>query len=355
MDLLVLFRKEAITVRRRWGLFLILLVLIPGVMVVGTVVFEQSIPRDIPVGLVGADESTTPDDIAIVRAGVAFFSTPVTYDTSAEARDALQREQVYFVIEVPANMTVDGAAANFTMVSDQTIVPFQEPANFTVAVMEFRLDRALPSDVAVEHQRLGARRVLPEYLVPTGLLAFVVVYALVYFPYHVQQERLVLDRLRTETRLDVVVASKLVFYGALLAGPTIVVGAVSSLLGYDVAATVPFTLGVLAVTFLYLAAGGLAVLFLLEFENAAIIVNLGLAFGVFALSSFVYPVGFFSPTRKAIARALPTHYSVILSRSAMLRDAPASLYADYLLWLVVAAAASLAALKGAIVLYEWRQ
>lgn len=355
MDLLVLFRKEAITVRRRAGLFLVLLVLIPGMMVVGTVVFEQSIPRDIPVGIVGADESTTPDDIAIVRGGVAFFSTPVTYNTSAEARDALQREQVYFVIEVPANMTVDGAAANFTMVSDQTIVPFQEPANFTVAVMEFRLDRSLPSDVTVKHQRLGSRRVLPEYLVPTGLLAFVVVYALVYLPYHVQHERLVLDRLRTESRLDVVVASKLLFYGALLAVPAVMVGVVSSQLGYDIAAMAPFTLGVLALTFVYLAATSLAVLFLFEFENAAIVVNLGLAFAVFALSSFVYPVGFFSPMRKAIARSLPTHYSVVLTRSAMLRDAPASLYADYLLWLVVTAAASLAALKAAVVLYEWRQ
>ncbi|MXV63903.1 ABC transporter permease [Natronorubrum sp. JWXQ-INN-674] len=354
MDLLALLRKETIAVRRNLRLVIVLLVLLPGGIVAGTAVFEQTIPRDVPVGLV-AQEDATEDDLAIAEAGVTAFATPIQYDSPDEARKALQREEVYLVVHLPGDVMNESATANVTIVSDHAFVPFEEPINESVDLAESEFDRSLPAEISVEHDRVGEPRSLSEFLVPTGLFAFVTVYALLYLPYQVRSERLVLDRLQTESRLDTVLASKLLFYGAALAIPVAVVAATAAWLGYDVAALSPMTLAVLGLTFLYLAAIGLAVLFALGLRQSALFANLGLVLGVFGLSSLVYPAGFFSTTHRTVSRALPTHYSAITTRSTMLRDAPASLYADYLLWLAATALASLVALKLALIVYQRRR
>lgn len=354
MDLLALLRKETITARRNLGLIVVLLVLLPGGIVAGTAIFEQTIPRDVPVGVV-ADEGATEDDVAIAEAGMVAFATPVEYESTAEAREALQREEVYLVVHVPGDVMNESGDANVTVVSDHAFVPFEEPVNESVGLAESEIDGLVGADVTVDHEQVGAPHTLSEFLVPTGLFAFVTLYALVYLPYQVRSERLVLDRLQTESRLDTVVASKLLFYGAVLVIPAAVVAALAVWLGYDVTVLSPLSVAVFGLTFVYLAAFGLAVLFALGLRQSALFVNLGLALAVFGLSSLVYPTGFFSSTQGTISRALPTYYSAITARSAMLRDAPASLYADYLLWLVATALVSLVALKLALVVYERRR
>ena len=355
MDLLALLRKEAITVRRNAGLFVVLLILIPGMLAGVTGVYERTIPEDVPVGVVAANEETSEGELAIARTGVRFFATPVDYDSRAAAKEALVREEVYLVVEVPPDLLTENASADVTVVSDRTIVPFEDPANVSTDIMDSRLDDELPANVSVDHDRLGEERELSEYLMTAGLMAFVFVYGLVFVPYQLRSERLVLDRLQTTSRLETVVASKLVFYGALAALPVLVVGAVAAVMGFDVAALRPFTIGVVILTFLMLAATGLAILFALMLDRTAIFVNVGVVFGLIALSSLVYPVGFFSTTRKAIARALPTHYATVTTRSAMLRDAPATLYADYVLVLVLSAVVALIALQVTLIQYRRRR
>ena len=355
MDFLALLRKEAITVRRNLGLFVVLLVLLPAMLAGVTGVYQHTIPEDIPVGVVAADEETTEDDLAIVRAGVTFFATSVDYDSPDAAREGLQREEVYLVVVVPPGLMTEGEPANITIVSDQTIVPFEEPANVTTSIVDSQLDRQLPSDVSVEHERLGEPRALSEYLIPVGLVAFVVIYGLVFVPYQVRNERLVLDRLQTTSSLETVLASKLVFYGAAVAVPAFVVGLTALYMGYEVAALTPFTFLTIFLTFLMLAATGLAILFALGLDRSALFVNVGLVFGIVALSGLLYPVGFFSTTEKVIARALPTHYAGVTTRSAMLRDTPMSLYTDYLLFLIGATVLALIALQLALIHYRRRR
>lgn len=354
MDLATLLRKESIAFRRNLGLAVVVLVLFPGAIAGGTIVFEQTIPRDVPVGIVAEDDASE-SDVEIVRAGLTSFATAEEYETGDEATRALQREQIYLVIRVPGELMEPDANATVTVVSDHTFVPFQEPVNETAGVAESELDRSFPANVAVEHEQVGTDRTLSEFLVPTGLFAFVVLYALVYLPYQLRSERLVLDRLQTESRLDLVVASKLLFYGASLAVPIVTVAAVSAWFGFDVAALSPATIGAVILTFGYLAALGLAVCFALGLEKIALVANLGLALGIFGLSSLVYPVGFFSTTQGTISRVVPTHYSAIVTRSTMLRDAPITLYADYLGWLVTATIASVGLLKLSLVAYERRR
>ena len=354
MDLVTLLRKESIALRRNLGPAVVLLVLLPGAIAGGTVVFEQTIPQDVPVGIVAEDDATE-NDVEIVRAGLASFATAAEYETTDEATQALQREQIYLVIRVPGELMEPEANATVTVVSDHTFVPFEEPVNETAGIAESELDRSFPADVTVDHEQVGEERTLSEFLVPTGLFAFVVLYALGYLPYQLRSERRVLDRLQTESRLEFVVASKLLFYGALLVIPTTIVAAVSAWFGFDVAALSPATLLAVGLTFGYLAAIGLAVCFALGLEKIALMVNLGIALAVFGLSSLVYPVGFFSTVQGTISRAIPTHYSAIVTRSTMLRDAPITLYADYLGWLVAATIGSIVLLELSLVVYRWRR
>lgn len=355
MDLAALLRKDLLSVRRNLGLFVLLLVVLPGMLVLGTVVYEQALPRDVPVGVVGANESTTQTDISITTAGVDFFATPVEYDDRDAALDALRREQIYLIVEVPSGITEEGNTANYTVVSDDSLTPFQSASNLTVSAMDGRLDDFLPADVNVQHDRIDQRRQLSEYLVPSTLLLFVAVYALVFVPAQVRRERLVLDRIQTESRIETFVASKLLLYGALFAVPVATVVLLTRHLGYDLALFRPFTLAVLGLTFLYLAAIGLAVQFAARLEDTATYVNLGLGAVVLSFSSIVYPVGFFSTTRKEIARAMPTHYSMIGIRSGALKDVPASLYTDYLWYVAITTVLALVALELSIVFYRWRR
>lgn len=354
-DLLALLRKEALAVRRNLGLFVVLLVVLPGAFAAGTVVYEQTIPRDVPVGVVADDETTGETDLSITRSGLRAFAEPVDYDSVADAERALQREEVYLVIRVPANLSDPESDATFTVVSDRSFVPFEEPVNETVGVMETQFDDTLPANVSVAQSGIDQERSLSEYLVPTGLFAFVVLYGLVYLPYQVRGERLVLDRIRTESRLETVLAAKIAFYGALLAVPMAMIALVTTWLGYGLAVHSPLTLAATLLTFVLLAAAGLTTLFALGLGKSALFVNLGLTAGVLALSSLLFPVGFFSSVEKLLARSLPTHYAAVAIRSGMLRDVRAAMYADYLLWLAAATGGALIALQLSLVYYRRRQ
>lgn len=355
MDVRALLRKEALTVRRNAGLFVVVLVLLPAMLTGVTAVYERSIPEDVPVGVVPAGDNTSETELAVTRTGVDAFATPVSYESHEAARDGLAREEVYLVVAVPPDLGTEGAEVEFTVVTDRTMVPFEEPATLSVAALDRRLDDALVSDVTVTHERVGDQRALTAYLIPVCLVAFVLVYGLVFVPYQVRSERLVLDRLQTTSRLETVLATKIAFYGALTIVPIAVAALVASWMGFDVAILSVFSFVSLTLTFVLVAAVGLATLFAMRLRRLALFANVGLLFALLSLSALVYPVGFFSTTRKAIARTLPTHYATVATRSAMLRDAPMALYAEYLFWVAGAAVLALGGLVLALGSYRRRQ
>jgi len=328
-----LLRKELLTVRRNLGLFVVLLVVVPGALAAGTAVYQQTIPQDVPVAVAPADDATTADDMRLVRGAVRFFAAPESYEDREAATRALRREEVYLAFLVPPGLNDEDGEATVTVLSDRTNAPLDDPVDLALDALEAQFDTLAPADVSFEVAEFGDERSLSAFMLPSALFALVVLYALVYLPYQVREERHVMDRLRTETRLEYVVAGKLLFYGALVAVPAVTVSAAARYFEYGFGALDPSTLLVLGLTFLYLAAAGLAVLFFLRLRQAAVFVNLGLAVGALTLSGLVYPVGFYSEVRKAVARSLPTHYSLVALRGTMLRDAPLSLFGDYLAWL----------------------
>jgi ABC-2 type transport system permease protein len=349
---LALVRKEAITVRRNLGLFLVVLILVPAALAVGTSVYQQTIPQDIPVAVAPADDATTETDVRFVRGAVEFFATPVEYDSRAAAVDAMEREEVYMVFVVPPDLTDDDAEVTVTVVTDAANAPLSDPAELTFDVLESQFDDAFPATVTLKQESVGTERTLSEFMLPAALFALVVLYALVYLPYQVREERRVMDRLRTETRLEYVIATKLLFYGVLVVVPAGTVSAAARYYGYGFDAMGPETLAVLGLSFLYMASAGLAVLFFMRLRQAAVFVNLGLAVGVLTLSGLVYPVGFYSAVRKTISRALPTHYTLVTLRGTMLRGRSLGFHEASLTWLAATAVVALALLAVAIRHYE---
>lgn len=352
MDPFSLFRKEAITVRRNLGLFLVLLILVPAALAVGTSVYQQTIPQDIPVAVAPAEDATSESDMRLVRGAVSFFSTPVEYDSRAAAVDAMEREEVYMAFVVPPDLTETDAEATVTVITDRANAPLSDPAELTFDLLESRFDDLFPATVTLEQESVGTERTLSEFMLPSALFALVVLYALVYLPYQVREERRVMDRLRTETHLELVLASKLLFYGLLVVVPAATISAAARYYEYGFDALGVETLAVLGLSFLYMAAAGLAVLFLMRLRQAAVFVNLGLAIGVLTLSGLVYPVGFYSAVRKTISQSLPTHYSLVTLRGTMLRGQSLAFYEEHLTWLGAASVGAVLLLGVAIRYYE---
>lgn len=343
-------KKEGFTIRRHLGLFILLLIVFPGVLTIGTGMYQQTLPEDIPVAIVPADETTTDDDIAIIRGGAAFFATPITYEDPDTAREALQREQVYVVMEVPGNLTGDGTYAPLTFVSDQHFVPFQDPSNLTVDILDNYLNATLPADIEVNHERLGENRSLSSFLIPTVILIFLAFYGAAYIPYQLFRERQVLDRLRTETRIEAVIGIKLAVHSILLLVPLAVVAVIARRWGYGISAFDAMTLVTVLMTFLLFATFGIATLFALGVRQHALFINVGGVAILLATAGTIYPVGFFSEIEHTIIRSNPVHYSVITLRSSMLRDTSMWLYLDYLGYITGTVLVGSIALIGSI---EW--
>lgn len=352
MDPLALLKKEALLVRRNLALFVVLLVVVPAALAGGTSVYQQTIPQDIPVAVVPAEEDTAETDMRLVRGAVNFFADPVEYDDREAAVRAIEREEVYMAFVVPPGLADENAEVTIEVVTDRTNAPLQDPTELVLEELAGAFAQGMPADVSFELNSFGTERTLSSFMLPSALFALIVLYSMVYIPYQVREERRVIDRLRTETRLELVVASKLLFYGALVVFPALTVTAASRYYGYGFGAMGLETLLVLFLTFLYLAAAGLAVLFAMRLRQAAVFVDLGLAVGTLTLSGLIYPVGFYSAVRKAISRALPSHYSLVMLRGTMLRDMSLSAYADYLAWVGLACVVAILALGASIKLYE---
>jgi ABC-2 type transport system permease protein len=199
---------------------------------------------------------------------------------------------------------------------------------------------------------VGPEHSLSEYLVPVGLLLVVLLFAFAYVPYNLANEERVLDRLEVEASLEAVVASKLVYFGALLTVPMGIVHVATGALGYANTAVGPAAVLAYLLTFLTLASLSTAVMLLTRFDVVGRFVNVVALFAVLAFSNTVYPAGFFSPLRREIARASPVHYATIIARSDILKGMSAGAFADWFLGLAVVALAAVAVLELSIVRYR---
>lgn len=352
MSILSLLKKEGHWSKRNVLVLVFLLVALPTFFATTSVMFQEVVPREVPVGVVPADERVSEEDLRIVEGGVAVFSDPQVIDSEEKALEALNRERVYGIVTVPANITESGVDAQFGLTVNGAIVPFQQPSEVIVGLMQFQLDDILAADISAERTVIGQENTLPEYLFPSFLMVVVIFFAFTYVPYNLRREKDVMDRLKVETSLESVVAAKLIFYTAVMVAPIFIFHVTASYYGYRIDSFAPGAVAVLLLTFLLLSVLSMTIMVLMRFSATGQFVNVVLMLGMIALSALTFPVGFFSAIRTTIARSLPTHYSMIMTRSVMLKDLQLTDFTDWLgafLGLIVLA---LAVLKLAIIYHR---
>jgi ABC-2 type transport system permease protein len=351
-----LLHKEGRWLRRHAGTLVVLLILVPSLFAVSTVAFQQVIPRDTPVGVVAADEDVTEDEMAAMTGVAAVFSRPATYQATDHdaAMRALDREEVYALFYVPHGVLDSDASVTIRMVVAEEMVPYEQPSFAIANILRFRGSDIFPADIAVERETTGQDRTLSEFLVSVGAMVLVLVLALGYLPRVVAREKQVFRRVRVHSSLWPLLTAKLLVFLALLLVALGAFQAVASYLAFDVWLFAPGAVLVTGLTFLYLAAIGVGIMFLSRFRTIGQLANVALIFGVLAFSNLVYPTGFFSPLRREIARSSPLFYSMVVQRGTALKGNSIVLYSDYILGLVAVTVLSLLFLAGSVRYYSWR-
>ncbi len=353
MSLRSLLKKEVHWSRHNAFALLFVLLLLPGFFAYTSIAFQDVVPRDTPVAVVAQDDNVTQDELQIVTGGMTFFSEPRTVDSLETARDKLKREMVYAILEVPSGiMDENETNATFVLHVDGSVVPYKEPSKALQGLMASSLDSRLPADVSVERVVVGNDSSLSEFLVPIFLMGVIMLFAFTYVPYNLARESNALDRIRAEASLEALVASKLVYFGALMLVPILVFQAAAGILGYAVSAFAVGPIFVFLLTFVYLAALSMSIMVVTRFSTFGRFLNVVVLLGLIAFSGLAYPVGYFSPLRKELVRMIPTHYSMIVARSTMLKDVGLGLFTDWLLALGGFAVVTLVALKLSVVYYR---
>jgi ABC-2 type transport system permease protein len=350
MSLVSLLRKEVAWSKRHVFVLLFLLIALPLFFAGTSFLFQDVIPRDVPVAVVAEDEAVSNVEMGVVRGGMSPYTRPVQIESYDEARRMLERESVYAIVTVPPD--IRSGDTTFTLTIDGSVVPFQEPSEVIQDLIEVELGQIQGADISVDREVIGETKRLPEYLLPSFLMTLMIFFAFTYVPYNIGRDEVVLDRLRIETSMEQLVASKLVYLTALMLVPVLVFHVTSSFYRYDIASFAPGGVFVLLLTFALLSTVSATVSILTRFSGAGQFFNLLVMLGLIALSGLAFPLGFFSPLRTQIAQLLPTHYAMVVVRSLMLKESAITMFADWIGMLVGLWLLSLVGLKGAIVYYR---
>jgi len=356
MSLRSLLYKELRWLRRNVATVVLVLVVLPSIVAMGTVAFQQVIPRDTPVAIVPENESVTDDDLAAMRGITTFFADPQGYE--ADERDhamrALSREEVYAVFVVPSGVLEEDTNVTVEMYVEEEMVPYEQPSLAIANILRFQAGQILPADVRVERTAVGEDRTLSEFLISIGAMLVTMVFAFAYVPYVVADEQQVFRRIRVESSLWQLLTSKFLVLTPLLLVPVVTFQAIAWYLDFAVELVAPGAVAVTLLTFVYLTAISLGVMFLTRFRTVGRMINVTLLFGSLAFSNLVYPAGFFSPLRREIAKASPLHYSMVVQRGTSLKGQSVALYTDYLLALGGFTVCCLLFLAGTVVYYDRR-
>lgn len=364
-----LLRKEIHWSKRNLLVLGFLLIIVPASFGMSSVAFQETVPENVPVGTMAQDENVTDQDLSAVEAILNLYTNPTRIDdhpdyesNREDAMRMLEREEIYAIIEVPPNIREgdEDTEETFRFVIDGNIAPLMEAAPFIEELVEGRLaeDRdTIEGNFTVENEIVGLdhveeERSLAEYLYPTFMMMVLMFFAFTYAPYNLARDANVLDRLRVETTLESLIASKIVYLTALMVVPLVVFGAVALWFGYAISTLAPIPLLIMLLTFSFLTTIAMSIMVLSRFSGTGQFVNLLLMIGVIGASAIDFPRGVASSLRPLIAEWLPTHYAMIAARSLMIKDLPASLYWDMIALLVVFQVLAIIGLKASIIYFR---
>ena len=348
-----LVAKELRWLRRNWRAVTLVFLLAPICFGLATASFDRTLPRDVPVAVVPADDAVTQDELQAAAGLTRSVAAPRQFDSVDAAQTALEREHVYGVLSVEHGLYDAGANVTLSFAVAGGMVTYVEPSQVVTATLQDRAN-IFPSTVTIEHETLDPERTLPEFLFATGLVYLFTGYAFTYVPYHLAREQRVFERVRVESSLWSLLAAKAVLFAALGTLALASMGAVGVALGYRVALANPVALAVLGLTGTSLVATGLGISFLTRFSVAGRFSNVALLGAVVAFSNPVYPSGFFSVIRRTISGFSPVYHATVVVRGLTLSGRTSGLYTDRLVLTCGVTAASLAFLATAVYHYERR-
>ena len=353
MSLSSFFYREARWIRHNAAALVVVLIVLPAIFAGATLAFGQVIPRDTPVAIAPASEAVDDGAVEAVAGISATFSRPHRFEDVDAARRALAREEVYAVFVVPPDLLDEHEPSNIEMIVEKEMVPYEQPSLAISSILDANLREVIPS-ATVSRTPIGQDKSLSEFLLSASAMLLPMVYAFVLIPHVVASERNVYRRVRVSSSLGKLLAAKFAVFTGLMVIPIVGGQVIASEFDLGVNLLAPAAIGVTLLTFCYLAAIAVAIMFLFRFRTLGRLVNVALLFGGVVFASMVYPAGFFSPLRRTIAKLLPMHYSMIVQRGVALKGNSAGLYGDYLAVLVGVTVLALVVLYGSVRYYEWR-
>lgn len=346
--------REIRWLRHNFGTVLLVLIILPAMVAAGTVAFQQVIPKDAPVAIVPADEAVTDEELTATKQVTTLFAEPHLYASGEfdKAMRALNREEVYAVFVVPPGILSDGGEVTVEMYVEEEVVPYEEPSMVLAELLPQQANRIMSADLNVARIAIGSDRTLSEYLVSVGAMLVTMLFSFAYVPYVVSDEQQVFRRVRVESSLWHLLAGKFLMLTPLLLVPILVFQAIAEYLNFSVNLLAPGSVVMMLLAFVYLTAISLSVMFLTRFRTVGRMTNVVILFASLTFSNLAYPVGFFSPLRREIARISPLHYSMVVQRGISLKGLPLGLYGDYFLGICGFTLLSLLALIVSVLYYE---
>lgn len=329
MKIFPFLRKETFWARRKIGVLLLVLLLIPAFFFQITHSFEKTVPTSMPVTLIPRDDNVSIDDMRMIKNVVEPFVEPKISDSQKEAIDSLLRERNYAVLEVPPGLTKSLENAHvFRIYLDGGMVPVQKSSEYLYKVMSIYLQE-LPINIRLELRTVGNEKTISEYLTPSFLLLVIVFLGLFYIPHTLMEDKEVLDRVRSDASLGSMIIGKLAFHIPLIFIPVLVFRLLSGWFGASLQILTWGTAFFYTVTFVYFACLGVSVTFFFNCKIWGRVFNLLLGFFFITFSSFFYPTGFFGSQIQNLFRHLPTSYSVIGVRGLTLKSLRFSVFLDW--------------------------
>jgi ABC-2 type transport system permease protein len=348
-----LLRKELTWSRHQLLPLVLILLIVPSTAAFTALGFQHVLPEDTPVAVVPAEE-TTEEEYRVVVGALTTFTDPVRYDSEEQAMRAMEREQVYAVVTVPAGLSNDSANVTLTMYRDGNVVPYEQPGEAIANVLDRSLGRLAPAEVHVRTEEVGTDRTLSQYLVPSFVMILSLLLSFAYLPYALVQEAAVVDRVRFQSSLGAVVAGKVATFTVLSMVPLVSAAAASAVIGYDISRLAPGAVFVYALPVLYTGAFAAAVTVLARFESWGRLANLATMLFLFTFSGIVYPVGFFSAVRRELIRFVPVHYSMVVARGHVLKGTSVGVLSAEYAVVGATTVVCLAMLWGSLYVYERR-
>ncbi|MFB6189107.1 MAG: ABC transporter permease, partial [Halapricum sp.] len=244
MSLRALLEKELRWSKHNVAALIVLLLVLPATFGYTSIAFQHVIPQDAPVAVVGSNKSVDNDNLEIVDAAASVFAQPVRYDSEQAAIRGLHREEVYAVVTVPPGLLNDSRRTRLNLTVDGSMVLFDKPSEAMMGILNYRLRTSVSNSISVQRDIVGQKHTLAEYLIPILLMATMMLFAFTYVPYNLVSESRAIERVRTESSLESLIAAKLVYFTLLMLLPIGVFAAITWALGYTIT---PISVGMVAV------------------------------------------------------------------------------------------------------------